>query len=141
MKTYILLDGNLIVQSQRTLSAELPWIEVESNAMTLISSTRHIYVDGVVVDTGQEILPTEKYMDWDRVNNVWVSTKTDKIQWGLIRQDRDSLLAACDWTDTASAQGRLGNEVYNSWQAYRQQLRDITNQLDPFEITWPAKPI
>ena len=140
MKNYILLDGNLIIQAQQTLNASPPWIEVQDDAQELIFSTRHIYVDGVIIDTKQPLLPPERYMDWDSANNVWVSTKTDEIQWGLIRQERDSLLAASDWTDTASAQSRLGDDVYNSWQSYRQQLRDITSQPNPFEVTWPTKP-
>jgi hypothetical protein len=27
-----------------------------------------------------------------------------------------------------------------SWAIYRQALRDITNQADPFNITWPTPP-
>ena len=26
------------------------------------------------------------------------------------------------------------------WRDYRQQLRDITKQADPFKITWPTEP-
>jgi hypothetical protein len=26
------------------------------------------------------------------------------------------------------------------WSAYRQALRDVTTQTDPFSITWPTKP-
>jgi len=26
------------------------------------------------------------------------------------------------------------------WVAYRQALRDLTTQTDPFNITWPASP-
>ena len=36
------------------------------------------------------------------------------------------------------------NDVPNStkilWQNYRQELRDITKQADPFNITWPGEP-
>ena len=55
-----------------------------------------------------------------------------------IRRQRNHLLAATDWTDTASAPTRLGATLYGEWQAYRQALRDITLQEDP--ITWPTPP-
>lgn len=28
-----------------------------------------------------------------------------------------------------------------AWATYRQALRDITTQLDPFKIDWPKQPI
>ena len=140
MKNYILLEGNLIVQAQSTLNASAPWIEVQNDAKDLVSNTRHIYVDGVIIDTKQPLLPPEQYMDWDQAKNIWVSTKTDEIQWDLVRQERAKLLIGSDWTDTASAPNRLGSDVYGAWQTYRQALRDITNQADPFNIIWPQKP-
>jgi len=27
-----------------------------------------------------------------------------------------------------------------AWATYRQELRDITTQSDPFNIIWPSKP-
>ena len=53
-----------------------------------------------------------------------------------IRQDRDYLLASCDWTQTADAPV---DQV--EWQDYRQALRDIPQQAGfPTDITWPTKP-
>lgn len=50
------------------------------------------------------------------------------------------LLQESDWTDTVSAQVRLGSK-YQEWQDYRQSLRDITNQSGyPTEVVWPTKP-
>jgi hypothetical protein len=50
------------------------------------------------------------------------------------------LLQASDWTDTVSAQSRLGPR-YEEWQTYRQALRDITEQSGyPSNITWPTPP-
>jgi hypothetical protein len=57
-----------------------------------------------------------------------------------IKQERQQLLATTDWTDTVSASTRLEN--YNSWQLYRQQLRDITKQEGyPFNVIWPTQPV
>ena len=33
-----------------------------------------------------------------------------------------------------------GTAISESIKTYRQALRDITDQSDPFDITWPAKP-
>jgi len=58
-----------------------------------------------------------------------------------IKKQRLKLLQESDWTDTASAPTRLGQELYQQWQTYRQQLRDITQQTGyPFTVTWPTPP-
>lgn len=55
---------------------------------------------------------------------------------------RQQLLQDSDWTDTVSAQTRLGTELYNSWQVYRQALRDITLQEGfPLAVNWPQAPV
>lgn len=54
-----------------------------------------------------------------------------------VRAQRDALLAECDWTQARDVV--LPNDT--EWQAYRQALRDITDQSGfPFNITWPTKP-
>ena len=56
-------------------------------------------------------------------------------EWSMVRLQRNSLLAACDWTQLSDA------PVDNlSWAVYRQSLRDITSQPDPFSIVWPTSP-
>jgi hypothetical protein len=72
------------------------------------------------------------------------STKTWDLNLEQARQDalykREQLLQESDWTDTVSAQIRLGS-MYQVWQTYRQALRDITTQSGyPVTITWPTKP-
>ncbi len=56
-------------------------------------------------------------------------------QWAAIRSERNSKLSACDWTQLPDAPvDKL------AWAAYRQELRDITTQPDPFNIVWPIAP-
>ncbi|NCX82346.1 MAG: hypothetical protein EBX42_12230 [Betaproteobacteria bacterium] len=55
-----------------------------------------------------------------------------------MRCERNEKLTACDWTDTFSARARLGEERFTAWQTYRQALRDITLQEDPYALVWPA---
>jgi len=57
-------------------------------------------------------------------------------QWEIIRIQRNELLAECDWTQLAD----IPSETKVIWSQYRQSLRDITSQTNPFSITWPVKP-
>jgi len=58
-----------------------------------------------------------------------------------VRNKRNRLLAESDWTDTLSAKSRLGDDLYNQWQTYRQALRDIPTQSGyPFNVVWPTPP-
>ena len=57
-------------------------------------------------------------------------------QWFIIRETRNQLLAECDWTQLAD----VSAETKAIWSEYRQSLRDITSQTNPFSITWPVKP-
>lgn len=56
-------------------------------------------------------------------------------QWSSVRAERNKRLAACDWTQLADAPVNAAD-----WTSYRQELRDITTQSDPFNITWPVAP-
>ena len=57
-------------------------------------------------------------------------------QWFIIRETRNQLLVECDWTQLAD----IPSETKTIWSEYRQSLRDITSQTNPFSITWPVKP-
>jgi len=39
-----------------------------------------------------------------------------------------------------SAIERLGVERFNAWQQYRQALRDVPLQGDPYAVVWPVQP-
>ena len=54
-----------------------------------------------------------------------------------IRAQRNALLAESDWTQIADAPVNK-----TAWAAYRQELRDITEQAGfPTEVIWPTKPL
>lgn len=72
------------------------------------------------------------------VTKQWELDIPQAITTALVK--REQLLMESDWTDTLSAQTRLGS-AYDAWQIYRQALRDITDQPGyPGNITWPTKP-
>ena len=65
-------------------------------------------------------------------------TEIDNQQWNIVRQDRNTRLQSSDWTQITDSP--LTDEKKTEWQTYRQSLRDITKQSDPFNITWPNNP-
>lgn len=71
---------------------------------------------------------------WD--GEKWYNPKTIEQQWDTIRHERDNLLLKCDWTQLPD----VPLTTKELWITYRQELRDITNQTDPFNIVWPEPP-
>jgi hypothetical protein len=59
-------------------------------------------------------------------------------QWNVIRAERNKLLADTDWWVTKAAETSVTISVEQ--RTYRQALRDITDQANPFNIIWPTKP-
>jgi len=57
-------------------------------------------------------------------------------KWFEIREIRNQLLMECDWTQLSD----ISTEIKNLWSSYRQDLRNITSQTNPFNIIWPVKP-
>jgi hypothetical protein len=56
-------------------------------------------------------------------------------QWDVVRAERNKLLAACDWTQLPDVSVDAA-----AWATYRQALRDVTGQANPFAIVWPEGP-
>jgi hypothetical protein len=56
--------------------------------------------------------------------------------WAKIKQERNARLSASDWTQLPD----VPLATKEAWATYRQALRDITNQPDPFTIQWPTQP-
>jgi len=74
----------------------------------------------------------------------WVTTNASESeinyrlenQWEEIRLIRNELLKESDWTQL----GDVSQTIKDLWISYRQELRNITNQENPFNIEWPVKP-
>ena len=108
-------DGYFVSE---VLSDSVPSIEVEYD----------ITVSGVLTDKHRLI------------NGVFVfqaNTEHDYLnQLALIRVERDKRLSSSDWTQLPD----VPLQTKELWAIYRQALRDITQQPDPFNITWPEPP-
>ena len=77
------------------------------------------------------------YQNWEQTNasESEINLKIEN-KWNEIRELRNELLIECDWTQL----GDIPESTKNLWTFYRQELRDITNQSNPFNIVWPVKP-
>lgn len=59
-----------------------------------------------------------------------------ELAWAVLRQTRNHLLTASDWTVLADSPTST-----TAWKAYRQQLRDLpANTTDPANPDWPTPP-
>ena len=60
----------------------------------------------------------------------------DADQAKAVRDQRNSKLAACDWTQLSDSPADKA-----AWGTYRQSLRDVTAQAGfPWNVTWPVEP-
>jgi hypothetical protein len=74
----------------------------------------------------------------------WVQTDASQSEidlrlsakWEEVKLIRNEMLLECDWTQLSD----IPTEIKELWQPYRQSLRDITSQNNPFNIVWPDKP-
>lgn len=57
-----------------------------------------------------------------------------------IRNKRNKLLLESDYTELPAMQASLTEQKKLEWAKYRQDLRDITDQLDLLNLNWPTKP-
>jgi hypothetical protein len=60
-------------------------------------------------------------------------------KWADVRAMRDRLLLACDWVVLRALETK--SQVPKEWADYRQDLRDITDFLNPFFVDWPVAPV
>lgn len=73
---------------------------------------------------------------WSNRTMQWTLRDPVPGQWLAVRHERDQRLLACDWTQLPD----VPLATKEAWAVYRQALRDITLQPDPFNIAWPVAP-
>lgn len=93
--------------------------------------------------------PPSKWHTWDWQSQQWLDLRSQEqlasdamaeaqAAWQRARSQRDALLAATDWRVIRAQEA--GALLDAAWLAYRQGLRDITQQPDPHNIVWPQAP-
>ena len=92
-------------------------------------------LDGYPKGTVEVPLKPSGLHEWNGAN--WVEVTPDPAALATeARTKRNALLTASDWTQVADAPVNK-----TSWAAYRQDLRDITDQAGfPENIDWPTTP-
>jgi len=95
------------------------WKPHDRKTEKLVFALPHLY-DGMCCIVDVQPLTAEELQA--RVNT----------EWNAIRSQRNQMLKDTDWTQVADAPV---DKV--KWATYRQALRDITTQANPFNITWP----
>lgn len=87
-------------------------------------------------------MPLERAIDYGidqaSIDGVLSVTKPAVMAW--LRQMRDPLLKASDAITVTDRWNSLDVVDQNYVKVYRQALRDITNNGDPFNVVWPAIP-
>lgn len=93
-----------------------------------------------VYDGSDITIGENEVTEYQKVRNKTQAEIANEIEglWVSIRYERNMLLSQCDWTQLADSP--LSNQKQTEWQIYRQELRDITQQPDPFGIVWPTPP-
>jgi len=95
------------------------WKPYDHATEKLVSAAPHLY-DGMCCLVDVEPLTAEE-----------LQARVD-TQWQVIRTQRNQMLKDTDWTQLSDSPVDKAE-----WVTYRQALRDITKQDDPFNITWP----
>ena len=87
----------------------------------------------------QKLTKVDVYVEGGKAYDCKVETCTEEeknaaiaSQWSNIRQDRDEKLKETDWRASSDL------TLSDAWKNYRQALRDVPTQSDPFNITWPC---
>ncbi|MBO2925019.1 hypothetical protein J5H75_25440 [Pseudomonas asiatica] len=117
----------------------------------------HYSRDGIVVGVG-DIPGSTSFVEVD-VNEVLIALNAGKSasvidgqvvitesragKWSEIRAARDLLLTESDVeilkiSDLEAISGHVDVELRQRLAQYRQDLRDLTTQSDPFNIAWPT---
>lgn len=98
------------------------------------------YAGGWMEGEQHHLMPDKPadYCVFNWATKQWEDPRTTETQWELVRLDRSGRLTASDWVVVKATE--TGEPVPQAWQNYRQALRDVANQPDPFSITWPDPP-
>ncbi|MAG49492.1 hypothetical protein CMO86_07510 [Candidatus Woesearchaeota archaeon] len=110
----LIQNGKVIQTSETEFDVHPSYTWVDATSDTEVGGT---YVDGVFG-------PRDTSTSAERL----------ALQWAYIRSERNKRLSETDYL--ALSDQTLSSDM----TTYRQALRDLTTQSDPYNITWPTKP-
>ena len=137
MMRYIAYDSAGRITANASLATDLganeARISVENPSAGVGLS--HYVANGQLVSKGEP--PTEHHQ-FNYTTKQWEDPRTAATEWVQVRSKRDALLSETDWVVTKAVE--IGSPVPANWKTYRQALRDVTKQADPFALVWPSPP-
>ena len=110
---------------------------------------RLVQLDDYISDEGVyniKYYATKRDSEIDGVKSHFIGDDTAKDKrildqkWADIRTKRNRLLTESDWVVVKAKVTHANASIPSDWVDYRTELRDITKQSDPDDITWPTKP-
>lgn len=97
------------------------------------SAESHYWENGRYVEKPER--PSKDHY-FDYTTKTWAPNPENA--WLRVRSERDRKLSSSDWMVTKAIE--TGSPMPEGWATYRQALRDVTLQDDPFVVVWPAEP-
>jgi hypothetical protein len=136
MNTYILIDENNVVVGEGTSAdadgpAQVPGLRAVVDVFGTVGED--YYDNALKICKPLPAKPSGEFV-FDYPSLSWVPDPT--AQWALVRDQRNRLLQESDWTQMPD----VHIDTKDTWAQYRQELRDVTDQPDPFNIIWPTPP-
>ena len=141
---YAIIDGTT-VKSTGTIQQLFPNTSFSTAGPNADFLTANNVVE--LVETLSYTIPSQKlstvdaYVDSGKAYTVKVESTTTEEQttltnqqWASIRLQRNLLLKDTDWRASSDL------TLSDAWKNYRQALRDVPTQSDPYNITWPTEP-
>ena len=141
---YAIVDGTTITKTS-TIFELFPNTSFPKNGApaSFVSDNNMLEITEWLTTTkpDQKLTNVDVYLDSGKAYSVKVETCTDEekaaniaSQWVTIREERNEKLGATDWRASSDL------TISDAWKNYRQALRDITTQSNPYNITWPSEP-
>jgi hypothetical protein len=145
MKQFLIFDITGLYSGRISQPAEfLPLIMPTTRAVeSEIDPAKGVYLDlkdysvrEYTAEENWELSNLKEGWVWKMPERIAVDTRTTETELAAIRNKRNQLLIASDWTQLPD----VPLAIRTAWATYRQALRDVTLQPDPFNITWPISP-
>jgi len=114
----------------------------------IVDGSINLFANSDKVPIGDDMVPLPEGLDPTNVQLVDGQLIKDpnsdarqlEAQWVSVRAQQSDLLYKSDWTCSVIDPPAPILAQRDQWIAYRQALRDVTKQSDPFNIEWPVPP-
>jgi hypothetical protein len=146
--TVVPIDGVVCKDGECLHDIDLSWIPEEVHAVQWYED--HGHVELKTPDPNIDITELGIYQQasdlWDAKKQEFIDAELNRDYLAELRILRDFRLTQSDWTQLPD--NTLTEEQKVAWQAYRQELRDLTDNvtdpkslvLDPNHPEWPVPP-